>query len=140
MLSMSYYLSIWFQAIDGVDALQSGIRNLAFILALVVSSIIAGVFVSKVGYYSPCVILCSMLMSIGTGLLTTLRVDSGSPEWIGYQVLAGLGMGLGMQQSGLAAQVVLRAEDVPIGASLMFFGQQLGGSIFVCVAQTVFLQ
>ena len=49
MLSMSYYLSIWFQAIDGVDALQSRIRNLAFILALVVSSIIAGVFVSKVG-------------------------------------------------------------------------------------------
>lgn len=56
MLSMSYYLSIRFQAIDSVDALQSRIRNLAFILALVVSSIIAGVFVSKVGYYLPCVI------------------------------------------------------------------------------------
>ncbi|GAM35921.1 hypothetical protein TCE0_018r04622 [Talaromyces pinophilus] len=140
MLSMSYYLSIWFQAIDGVDALQSGIRNLAFILALIVSSILAGIFVSKVGYYSPCVIVCSILMSIGTGLLTTLRVDSGGTEWIGYQVIAGLGMGFGMQQSGLAAQVVLKAEDVPIGASLMFFGQQLGGSIFICVAETVFLQ
>jgi Major Facilitator Superfamily len=139
MLSMNYYLSIWFQAIDGVDALQSGIRSLPFILALVVSSILAGVFVSKVGYYSPCVIVCSILMSIGTGLLTTLRVHSGSSEWIGYQVIAGLGMGFGMQQSGLAAQVVLRAEDVPISASLMFFSQQLGGSIFVYVAETVFL-
>ena len=49
MLSMSYYLSIWFQAIDCVDALQSRIRNLAFILALVVSGIIADVSVSKVG-------------------------------------------------------------------------------------------
>lgn len=140
MLSMSYYLSIWFQAIDGVEALESGLRNLAFILALVVSSIIAGVFVSKVGYYTPCVIACSILMSIGTGLLTTFRVNSGSPEWIGYQVLAGFGMGLGMQQCGLAAQVVLKAEDVPIGASLMFLGQNLGASVFVCIAQTVFLQ
>ncbi|KAH9893886.1 major facilitator superfamily domain-containing protein [Xylariomycetidae sp. FL2044] len=140
MLSMGYYLPIWFQAIDGVDALQSGIRGLPFILALVLSSMMAGGFVTKVGYYTPCVILCSVLMTPGAGLLTTLRVDSGNAEWIGYQVLAGFGMGLGMQQSGLAAQVVLAHDDVPIGASLMFFGQQLGGAVFLCAAQNVFLQ
>ena len=111
--------------------MQSGIRGLAFVLALVVASIIAGVFVSSVGYYAPCIIACSILMSIGAGLLTTLRVDSGKAEWIGFQVLAGLGMGLGMQQSGMAAQVVLEPEDVSVGASLMFFSQQLGGSVFI---------
>ncbi|KAH6654694.1 major facilitator superfamily domain-containing protein [Truncatella angustata] len=140
MLSMGYYLPIWFQAIDGVDALQSGIRNLPFILALVVSSILAGGFVAKVGYYKPPIILCSVLMAAGAGLMTLLRVDSPNAEWIGYQVLAGFGMGMGMQQSGLAAQVVLKNEDVPVGASLMFFGQQLGGAVFVCAAQNVFIQ
>lgn len=140
MLSMGYYLPVWFQAIDGVDALQSGIRNLPFILALVVSSILGGGFVAKVGYYTPCIILCSVLMSIGAGLMTQLRVDSPNAEWIGYQVLAGFGMGMGMQQSGLAAQVVLKEPDVPVGASLMFFGQQLGGAVFVCAAQNVFIQ
>jgi MFS family permease len=139
MLSMGYYLPIWFQAIKGVNALESGIRGLPFILALVFSSIIAGGGVSQTGYYTPFMIACSCLMSIGAGLLTTLRLDSGSGEWIGYQVLAGLGMGLGMQQSGMAAQVVLEGEDVPIGASLMFFAQSLGGAIFVCAAQNVFI-
>jgi hypothetical protein len=140
MLAFSYYIAIWFQAIDGVDALQSGIRTLPFILALVIASIINGGLVTAFGYYKPSVIFSSIVMSIGTGLLTTLRVGSGPPEWIGYQFLAGFGMGVGMQQSGLAAQVVLAPEDVPIGASLMFFGQGLGGAIFVCVAQNVFLQ
>lgn len=140
MLSMGYYLPVWFQAVAGVDALQSGVRNLPFILALVLSSIVAGGFVAKVGYYCPCVILCSVLMAIGAGLMTMLRVDSSNSEWIGYQVLAGFGMGMGMQQSGLAAQAVLKAEDVSIGVSLMFFGQQLGGAVFLCAAQNVFLQ
>ena len=140
MLSFTYYMPIWFQAIKNVDALQSGIRTLPFVLALVVASIIAGGCVSRFGYYTPFVILCSCFMSIGTGLLTTLNVHSGSGPWIGYQFLTGFGMGFGMQQSGMAAQVVLAPEDVPIGASLMMFGQSLGGSIFVCVAQNVFIQ
>jgi hypothetical protein len=78
-------------------------------------------------------------MTVGAGLLTTLHVGSRSAEWIGYQFLAGFGMGLGMQQSGLAAQVVLAEVDVPVGASLMIFAQQLGGAVFVCAAQNVFL-
>ena len=140
MLAFSYYMPIWFQAIDNVDALQSGIRTLPFVLALVVASIIAGGCVSRFGYYAPFTIACACLMSIGTGLLTTLKVDSGSGAWIGFQFLTGFGMGFGMQQSGIAAQVVLAPEDVPIGASLMMFGQSLGGSVFVCVAQNVFIQ
>ncbi len=43
-----------------------------------------------------------------------------------------------MQQSGLVAQAVLPRPDVSIGVSLMFFAQNLGGSIFICVAQSVF--
>jgi hypothetical protein len=38
---------------------------------------------------------------------------------------------------GLAAQTVLKNADVPIGASLMFFAQWLGGAIFVSVGQNV---
>lgn len=109
-----YYLSIWFQAIDAVNALQNGIRGIPFVLALVVSSILAGIFVSKAGYYNPCIISCSIIMSIGAAMLTTLHVGSTSSEWIGYQLVAGFGMRLGMQQPSMVAQVVLVPEDVPI--------------------------
>jgi len=140
MLSAAYYIAIWFQAVQGLDALQSGIRTLPFVLGIVVAAIVSGGLVSRFGYYAPFVIACACVMSVGTGLLTTLQVNSGSGAWIGFQFLVGFGMGLGMQMNGLAAQTVLRNEDISVGVSLMFFGQSLGGAVFVCVAQNVFLQ
>ncbi|CAK7220905.1 hypothetical protein SBRCBS47491_004346 [Sporothrix bragantina] len=140
MLSFAYYVAVWFQAIQGVDALQSGIRSLPFVLSLVVASILAGGLTTRFGYYTPLIFGCSCLLSIGLGLATTFKVDSGRSQWIGYQVVAGLGMGMGMQMPSLAAQTVLPVADVPVGASLMFFGQGLGGAIFLCVTQNIFLQ
>jgi large-conductance mechanosensitive channel len=139
MLSYRYYLPIWFQAIANVDALQSGIRGIPFVLALAVGSIFSGGLVTCSEYYTPLLIVSACLMSVSSGFLTTFKVGSGSGEWIGYQVLAGYGLGLGMQPSGIAAQTVLKAEDVPISASTMFFSQSLGGAIFVGAAQNVFI-
>jgi hypothetical protein len=130
-----YFLPLWFQAIEGVDAIESGIRLLPLILALLLSSIIAGGTVSALGYYTPMLIACSVIMAVGAGLMTTFRVDTSKAIWIGYQIIFGFGIGLGQQQAGLAAQTVLPAVDVPTGVSLKFFGQMLGGAIFVSVAQ-----
>ncbi|MCJ1392720.1 hypothetical protein MMC18_005591 [Xylographa bjoerkii] len=131
------YLPIWFQAIQGVSAVESGIRLLPLILALVVASIVAGGIVSKVGYYTPFIVAGTVLLSVGTGLLTTLTVTTGEPVWIGFQIIAGFATGLGQQTAGLAAQTVLAKKDVATGVSLKFFGQQLGSAIFISVAQNV---
>ena len=37
-------------------------------------------------------------------MLSTLQVDSGSPAWIGYQALTGIGIGFGLQQAAVAVQ------------------------------------
>jgi len=79
-------------------------------------------------------------MSIGAGLISTWQVDSDHQKWIGYQVILGFGIGMGMQQSNLAVQTVLKHRDVPTGSALMFFWQTLGGTIFISVAQNLFLQ
>lgn len=140
MMAVVYYLPLWFQAIQNVDAVQSGIRVLPIIVAIVVASMIAGPTVSVVGYYTPFLIASSVVMSVGAGLLMLFKVDTPQPTWIGYQVVFGFGIGLGQQQAGLAAQTVLPTKDVPIGVSLKFFGQSLGGAIFVSVAQSVLNQ
>lgn len=76
-------------------------------------------------------------MSVGSGLLTTLQINTGKGKWIGYQVLHGFGMGLSFQAPNLAAQTVLPIEDVPVGSSLMFFSQLLGAAVFVSVGENV---
>lgn len=140
ILVTSYYLPVWFQAVQGVDALQSGLRGLPYVLGVVVGSVGAGALVSRlVGFYTPFAIASAVGMAVGCGLLTRLRVDSGPAEWIGYQLLLGIAMGLGMQQPALAAQVVLHQDDVALGASLVLLMQGLGGAVFVCVGQNIFL-
>lgn len=117
--------------------MESGLRLLPLMLSMVVSSIIFGITTQKTGYYTPFGIAGSCIMSIGAGLLTTLQVDTVEGKWIGYQVLYGFGMGLCFQTPNLAVQTVLPTKDVPIGIALMFFGQLLGGAVFVSVGENV---
>ncbi|KAJ7735121.1 major facilitator superfamily domain-containing protein [Mycena maculata] len=133
-----YFLPIWFQAIKGVSAVKSGIDNLPMILSLVISSLIAGGVITAVGYYTPFMILSSLLMAVGAGLISTFGVSTGHAHWIGFQVIYGLGVGFGMQQPIMAAQTVLSLQDIPTGTSLIMFMQTLGGALFVSVAQNVF--
>lgn len=133
-----YYLPLWFQAIQGVSATESGIRNLPLILAVTVFSITAGGFTTWLGYYTPFIYAGTVAVSIGAGLLTTLKVNSGPAHWIGYQILAGGGIGLVMQQPLMAAQAVLKMDDIPIGSATIVFFQTLGGALFISVGQNIF--
>ncbi|THW62335.1 MFS transporter [Aureobasidium pullulans] len=133
-----YYLPIWFQAIKGVSATKSGIMSLPLILGVVICSVVAGGLVTTFGFYSPFMIASSILMAIGAGLLTTFKVDTGHAEWIGYQALFGIGVGLGMQQILIAVQTVLPAADIPTGTAIVMFFQTLGGALFISVGQNVF--
>ncbi len=137
MMIFVYYLPIYFQAIQGVSAVESGIRTLPLVLSMVVSVVSGGILITRVGYYTPFMLAGVTFMSVGAGLLTTLQVDTPSGKWIGYQILLGFGMGLTFQAPNLAAQTVLPRRDVSIGTSLMFFGQLLGGAIFTSVGQNV---
>ncbi|KAJ7735132.1 MFS multidrug transporter [Mycena maculata] len=132
-----YYLPIWFQAIKGVSAVKSGIDNLPMILSVVIAMIVSGGATTAIGYYTPFMILSTVLMSVGGGLITTFKVDTGHAHWIGYQVMLGLGCGLGMNQPVMAVQAVLDLKDVPTGTALIMFLQTMGGSVFVSIAQNI---
>ncbi|KAE9965227.1 hypothetical protein BLS_007763 [Venturia inaequalis] len=133
-----YYIPIWFQAIKGASAVKSGIMNLPMILGLVIISVVAGIGVSAVGYYTPFIYAAVVLMAIGAGLLTTFKPNTGHAKWIGYQFIFGAGVGAGMQQTLIAAQTALSSEDIPIGTAIMMFAQTLGGALMVSVGQNVF--
>lgn len=56
---------------------------------------------------------------------------------VGYEVLTGFGFGSGFQVPYTAVQIVLPAEDVPIGNSLLVFSQALGGALEISTAQNI---
>lgn len=79
-----------------------------------------------------------ILYTVGSGMITTLDVDSPMSEWFGYQVITGLGIGAGFQIGVLVVQTVLPQEWVPVGTACIQFFQALGGALFIAVAQTLF--
>lgn len=133
-----YYLSLYFQAIQGDSAVQAGIKLLPLLLATVFTSIVSGALITGIGYYNPVVLPCMVLFTVGAGMITTFTLDSPIRIWLGYQVLAGLGVGVGFQLSVLVVQAVLPPEDIPVGTACVQFFQSFGGAIFIAVAQTVF--
>ncbi|KAH7032778.1 major facilitator superfamily domain-containing protein [Microdochium trichocladiopsis] len=137
MLIYIYYIPIWFQAIKGDSAVDSGIHLLPLTLAMVVGSISNGLLVSRLGYYTPFMLAGVCIMSIGSGLFLTFDASTPAPKWIGYQILYGFGLGWTFQAPNLAAQTVLPTKDVSMGISLMFFTQLLSGAIFISVGQNV---
>jgi MFS family permease len=139
MMLVLYYLPIWFQAVQGVSATQSGIRLLPMILPTVLCAILAGGLITKIGYCNPFFILSSILMPGGAGMLATLTPISGTAQWLGYQIILGIGLGFGAQQPLTMVQTILTKRDVAVGSSVMMFFRFLGSAIFLPVGQNIFI-
>lgn len=105
---------------------------------MIVCSAIGGLFVNLIGYYTPLMYLGSAFLTIGAGLCTTLKVDTETATWVGYQVLLGIGAGVGFQQCINALQTVLPLQDIPIGIAIITFAQSLSSAIFISIAENVF--
>ncbi|KAK4897396.1 hypothetical protein LTR27_004916 [Elasticomyces elasticus] len=133
-----YYLPIYFQSVSGVSPTNSGVRNIPMIIGSCIFAITAGIIIAMTGEYQAFMIIGSTLICIGSGLIYTLGVGSGSGEWIGYQVLAGVGMGMAMQIGVTVSQAVVDPADLSEASAMAIFFQLLGGAIWIGVAQAIF--
>lgn len=55
----------------------------------------------------PVILIAQVLCGIGSGLLTTINVDTSTAKWAVYMVLTGLGLGLGVNVPHIAIQAVM---------------------------------
>jgi MFS transporter, DHA2 family, glioxin efflux transporter len=130
-----YYLPIYFQVVDSVSASDSGIRNLAMIIAISLSTIVSGALITVYGHYVPMMLAGGVLATIGSGLIFTLDIGSPSSQWIGYQVLTGLGIGIGLQVPIIVAQATSDPSDLSSATAMILFAQTIGGAFFVSAGQ-----
>lgn len=137
MLLVTYFLPIWFQAVRGDSAEQSGISTIPMVLSQAVMAVLSSGFTQKIGYYVPAMFASSILASVAAGLLSTISPVEVQSRWIGYECLYGFGTGLASQTAALAVQTVLPKSDISTGIALILFAQQLGGAIFVSVGENV---
>jgi len=138
LLLFSYYLSIYFQGVKGVTPMLSGVYLLPSILSQMVAAVTSGLLVIRVGYYLPFSIASGMLATLGSGLISTFKPNTGVGNWIGYQIIAGFGRGLGMQMPIVAVQNNLPPSQNAVSLSILIFAQNFGGAVWLAFAQTAF--
>ncbi|EPE30634.1 MFS general substrate transporter [Glarea lozoyensis ATCC 20868] len=137
ILIHTYYLPIWFQAVKNDSAIHSGVNMIPYVAANAVFSLLAGIFVSKNGYFTIPAVLGCAIGTVGCGLLSTINEETSSAKWIGFEILASAGIGMAIQQGFTAIQIVLPLEEVAIGTAAVVAFQSLGGAIFVSVGNTI---
>jgi hypothetical protein len=77
-----------------------------------IGTVLSGGLISALGHYVPFILAGGILTTIGTGLIYTLQVASKSSHWIGYQVIAGFGIGLAFQIPMIVAQSICELSEV----------------------------
>ncbi|AEO65966.1 uncharacterized protein THITE_2143619 [Thermothielavioides terrestris NRRL 8126] len=138
LINLTFFLPVWFQAIRGMSAVQSGINMIPYFVVNAVFTVTAGIFVSRIGYATPPAVIGSAIGTAGLGLMTLLSVDSTAAQWVGYQVLTSAGFGISIQQGFTAVQTVLQQDDMAIGTAAVVASQSLGGAVYLSVGNSVF--
>ncbi|KAI3003083.1 hypothetical protein CBS147346_5548 [Aspergillus niger] len=133
-----YYLPEWFQVIKNASPTKSGVMYLPLALSDVFSATLTGASLKYLGYPNPYMLLGTGLMSIATGLFSTLSQRTPHQQWIPFQVLQGLGVGMTLSMPYVATQAVLKPEDVPVGTSLLQCFQFFGASVNLAIAEAIF--
>ncbi|KAK6504813.1 hypothetical protein TWF481_006751 [Arthrobotrys musiformis] len=134
-----YYLPIYFQSVHDVSPTMSGVRNLPLIIAVTVSMILSGIFVSKTGIAGPIKVVGAAIAIVASGLLYTLDIDTSAGKWIGYQIIGGVGWGVAFQLPIIVGQAYSDATDVSSVTAMVLLFQCLGGSFFVAAGQSAFV-
>jgi MFS transporter, DHA2 family, glioxin efflux transporter len=94
-IAVIYYIPIYFQSIHGASAIDSGVWNLPFIIMVSVCTLIAGIGISRTLLPTAFLLVGAAMATIACGPFCTFDGDTSTGNWIGYQLLGGLGMALG---------------------------------------------
>ncbi|KAF2717802.1 efflux pump [Polychaeton citri CBS 116435] len=135
---ITYFLPIYFQAVRGASPTMSGVDLLPSILPAMIFAGLTGGLVGRLGYYLPFGVTSGVLLTIANGLLSMLMPTTPTARWIGFQILHGVGRGLGLQIPLLAVQHNCAKNELSVLTALVVFSQQFGGSVFLSLAQVIF--
>ncbi|SCN65186.1 related to major facilitator (MFS1) transporter [Fusarium fujikuroi] len=134
-----YYLPIYFQSIDNQSPIGSGVRNIPLIALFSVATFASGKAITKTGTAAPYLVVSSIIVTIASGLFYTLDIGTSTGKWVGYQILAGFGYGVGLQVPVVISQAFAAPSDMAPVTSIIIFSRTIGGTFLITAAQSGFI-
>ena len=133
---MLFAVPQYFQSVDGITPLGTGIRLLPMALGLVIGTQLGGPL-AKLSGVGTVIAAGFALAAAGLALGATTGTGTGYGFAAGWIALLGLGVGIALPAALNAALGALPAERAGAGSGLMQTMRQVGGTIGVAVLGTV---
>lgn len=133
MFGSLFYIPLFVQGVIGRSATNSGIVTMPMMIAMAISSAIAGQIMSRWGRYRVLGALGIAVIVSGFVVLSRLDVDSTSRDATEGMVILGAGFGASMPIFMLAVQNAVPYKYMGISTSAMQFLRSVGGTMGVAV-------
>ncbi|KAH8170300.1 major facilitator superfamily protein [Sarocladium implicatum] len=137
-------LPTYLQTVHGISATVSGLYQLPITGSNICAMSGASMIVSKTGKFLPFLYAGPLIYLVGAVLLQHLQPDSPRAWILGSAIPVGAGFGFTIQGCVLAVQnacgTAETRDDMPVAAVMEVFAQQLGRSVAISIAQSVFVQ
>ncbi|MEJ9211525.1 MDR family MFS transporter [Bacillus smithii] len=130
------FVPFFMQGIIGVSATQSGTIMTPMMISMIITSIVGGQLVYKMGIKLQ-IIIGMFIMAGGLFLLTTLDMDTSKLVATSYMVVIGLGLGFVMPTITLALQESFSKQELGVVTSSSQFFRSIGGTFGITVLGAV---
>lgn len=132
------FIPRWFQFVLGSSATVSGYQMLPLMAGVLGSSVGSGLIVARTGRYKWMTVGAMATSTIGLFLLTGIRADTPIALVWAWMFVAGLGIGPSFAVFTIIVQGAVAPRMLGAATSSLTFFRQVGGSVGLAIAGTVF--
>jgi MFS family permease len=115
----------------GGSATSSGLVLTPLMLAMMIASVGSGQIITRTGRYRWALLSGPIVMGAGFALLSLLGAGSSRTDTTLAMVVAGLGLGLLIQNLALVVQNAVPSRHMGVATSLAQFSRSIGGTVGV---------
>lgn len=133
-----YFMPVYFQGVLGSSPSRSGLQILPTVLAILPAAAIAGLVMSKFGFYKPIHYASWAVSLISLGLFTLLDRDSSAGAWIGFQIVYSIGGGMLIPTLLPALLAPLTEADTALATATWSFVRSFGMTWGTAIPAAIF--
>ncbi len=140
MFASIIFIPRFYQSVKGISATQSGYMIWPLLVGLIGGSVGTGILISRMGRYKVVMLISMAILVIGSYLMTHLTTTTS--DWALWSWMFLMGLGIGPSMAGFTVVVQNSAPPKQLGAatSTLTFLRQVGGSVGLAIAGTLFSQ
>jgi MFS family permease len=137
MFGAIFYIPVYAQGVLGVNATNSGAIIMPMSVAMILTSILIGLLITRTGRYKGFMVVGGLVMVAGFVLLARMHYGSTQLQVTLAMIVIGLGLGASMQTYTLVVQNTVARADLGVATSAVQFFRSVGGTVGIAVLGTI---